>query len=415
MSTKIEIKNLFKIFGKEPLEALRLYQKGMSRDEILHERGDIVAVADANFTVEEGEIFMVMGLSGSGKSTLVRCLNRLFEPTSGKVIIDDVDIGMLDRKHLGELRREKVSMVFQHFGLFPHRTVLQNVEFGLKIRGVESSERRGKAMEALETVGLAGWEERNPQDLSGGMQQRVGLARALATDPEILLMDEPFSALDPLIRREVQDDLLELQNRLGKTIVFITHDLSEALKMGERIAMMKDGAIVQIGTPEEIVNDPATEYVASFIQDVDRSRVITVGSVMRKPEALRQGKDGFRIAIMRMRELGRSGIYVMNSKREPVGLVLERDITEAERRKHEHDLDTIMRKEFPTTTENASLIEVYRLAADGAPVAVLSNKGKLIGVVNQFDILVNASLESTVESQEEQDMQNEQEVKETTE
>lgn len=401
MVTKIEVKNLFKIFGRVPQEALRKYHEGESRDKLLKESGDVLAVADVSFSVEEGEIFMVMGLSGSGKSTLVRCLNRLFEPTSGQVMVDGLDINALNREELEKVRRDKISMVFQHFGLFPHRTVQENVEFGLKIRGVDPGLRREKALEALDNVGLAGWGDRHPQDLSGGMQQRVGLARALATDPEILLMDEPFSALDPLIRREVQDDLLELQSRLSKTIVFITHDLSEALKLGDRIAMMKDGEIVQTGTPEDIVNNPANDYVTSFIQDVDRSRVISIGSIMRKPEPLREGKDGFRMAIRRMRELGRSGLYVVNRKNEPVGLVMEGDISAEEReRRHDHELTNIMRSEFPTISENASLIDVYRLAAEGLPVAVLSDNGKLEGVVNQFDILVNASLEQDLHAQE---------------
>jgi glycine betaine/proline transport system ATP-binding protein len=310
---KVKVEHVYKVFGPSPEEAVRLLEEGASKDAILQETGNEVGVADASLTVEPGQVFMVMGLSRSGKSTLVRCINRLVTPTSGSVYIDDVDIMALDDRQLRELRRTKMAMVFQHFALFPHKTVVENVEYGLKVRRVRPCQRREKAQETLELVGLQGWEDYYPENLSGGMQQRVGLARALATDPEILLMDEAFSALDPLIRREMQDELLELQRSVHKTIIFITHDLNEALKLGDNVAVMKDGRIVQIGTPQEIVAGPANEYVATFTQDVDRGRVFTVASVMKEAETLPQGQASIRTALSRMRESGRNIFYVVQS------------------------------------------------------------------------------------------------------
>jgi len=263
-------KNLWKIFGPDPEKALHKASNGASKEQILEETGHVIAVKDASFEVRENEIFVVMGLSGSGKSTLVRCINRLIEPTSGEILIEDAEIARMSDTELRELRRHKLSMVFQNFGLLPHRSVLDNIAFGLEVRGDSRKDRRAKAFQALELVGLKGWEKSHIYELSGGMQQRVGLARALAVGPKTLLMDEPFSALDPLIRRQMQDEFLTMSSVMEKTVIFITHDLIEALKLGDRIAIMRDGEIVQIGTPEEIVGKPADDYVSEFVKDVPR-------------------------------------------------------------------------------------------------------------------------------------------------
>ena len=283
---KISCQNLWKIFGPHPEGILDVANNGMTKQKLLEETGHVVAVKDVSFEVAENEVFVVMGLSGSGKSTLVRCINRLIEPTRGTIFIDGVDIAQMTDHELKECRRHKLSMVFQSFGLLPHRSVLDNVTFGLEIRGENKKERNEKTLKALEMVGLKGWEKSRIHELSGGMQQRVGLARALAVGSEILLMDEPFSALDPLIRRQMQDEFLNLHSVMKRTVVFITHDLLEALKLGDRVAIMKDGEIVQIGTPQEIVSQPADEYVSEFVKDVPRGQVIPVESIMEQPPVL---------------------------------------------------------------------------------------------------------------------------------
>jgi len=279
VSARLEAEHLYKVFGRRPDQAVERLREGADREE-LRADGTTAAVIDASFTVAPGQIFVVMGLSGSGKSTLIRMLNGLLEPTAGRVLFDGQDLTALGDRELREVRARKISMVFQHFALFPHRSVRENAAYGLEVQGVPRAERARRAGEALALCGLAGWEDSWPDELSGGMQQRVGLARALATDADLLLMDESFSALDPLIRRDMQDQLLELQQSLKKTIVFITHDLNEAMRLGDRIAVMRDGRIVQTGTAEDILLRPANDYVASFIQDVDRSRVLTASSVM---------------------------------------------------------------------------------------------------------------------------------------
>ena len=281
MDTMIAASGVWKIFGANAEQVLDTHDRSKSRDEIQEETGHVVAVKDVDFEVRRGECFVVMGLSGSGKSTLLRTLTRLIEPTGGSITIDGHDVRDLSQRDLRELRRSKVAMVFQHFGLFPHRSVIDNIAYGLEVRGLGKVKRTEKAEEILDLVGLGGWGERFPRELSGGMQQRVGLARAMAMDPEILFFDEPFSALDPLIRREMQDELLDLQAKLQKTMVFITHDFLEAIKMGDHIAIMKDGEIVQIGTPEEIVAAPVDDYVREFTEDVPRYKVLSVGKVMR--------------------------------------------------------------------------------------------------------------------------------------
>ena len=278
---KIVCKNILKIFGTYPQRTLENLDHSLSRAEVQAQTGHVIGVKNVSFEIKKGETFVVMGLSGSGKSTLVRCISRLIDPTAGEMIIDGEDIMHYNDAQLTELRRYRMSMVFQHFGLFPHRKVIDNISFGLEIRGVPKKERRSKAMEVLEMVGLHGWANHYPRELSGGMQQRVGLARAMAVDPEILIFDEPFSALDPLIRREMQDELLKIQAEVQKTMIFITHDFLEAIKMGDHIAIMKDGEVVQIGTPEEIVANPIDDYVREFTEDVPRYKVLSVGKVMR--------------------------------------------------------------------------------------------------------------------------------------
>lgn len=382
---KVRVNHLYKVFGAAQQEAVSQLQNGASKDEILHETRSVVAVNDVSFDVRQGEIFVVMGLSGSGKSTLIRCINRLFPPTSGQVYVDKDDIVTIDEERLREIRLTKIAMVFQHFALFPHKTVADNVAYGLKVRGVGPRQRREKAVEALQLVGLEAWADAYPRSLSGGMQQRVGLARGLAVDPEVLLMDEPFSALDPLIRREMQDELIAIQHRLRTTIIFITHDLHEALKLGNRVAIMKDGSFVQLGVPEEIVMRPADDYVAAFTEDVDRGRVLTVAAVIQPPEALVAGRDSIGAAEERMRALGRSALHVIDNQERPVGLVVGQDIA-ANGRQDRSDLASVMRTEFPKARESSFLIDVYDSCSSGLPIAVVDEEGRLRGFLNPISV-----------------------------
>ena len=296
-SAKIICNNIWKVFGPSPDRIMATLNSQSSRNQVQEETGHVIAVQDVTFEIQQGETFVVMGLSGSGKSTLVRCLSRLIEPTHGEILIDDQDIRAFGNRELMDLRRTKMSMVFQHFGLLPHRKVIDNIAFGLEVRGTSHAQRMARAQEVLELVGLAGWEDNYPRELSGGMQQRVGLARAMAVDPEILIFDEPFSALDPLIRREMQDELLRLQSEMRKTMVFITHDFLEAIKMGDHIAIMKDGRVSQIGTPEEIVANPVDQYVRDFTEDVPRYKVLSAGKVMRNAGERASELHGQGIAI----------------------------------------------------------------------------------------------------------------------
>ncbi|MEC5423696.1 glycine betaine/L-proline ABC transporter ATP-binding protein [Virgibacillus sp. C22-A2] len=376
----IEAKNLSKIFGKNPKQALKLLDKGSSKETILSETGHTVGVNRTSFSVEAGEIFVIMGLSGSGKSTLVRLVNRLIEPSEGSIFVDGEDLATMDKKSLRRVRREKMSMVFQKFALFPHRTILENAEFGLEIQDMPKEERKKKALEALELVGLTDYAYQKPNQLSGGMQQRVGLARALANDPEVLLMDEAFSALDPLIRKEMQDELIDLQSTMKKTILFITHDLDEALRIGDRIALMKDGSIVQIGTPEEILVNPANDYVEKFVEDVDRSKVLTAQHIMKRPETVNVDKHGPRVALERMREEGLSSIYVVDSKRNLKGYITADDALEA--RKNEiSNLEDILKNDIPKVDKETSMNEIFNIIHDSPiPVAVIED-GKLIGII----------------------------------
>ena len=384
MKIKVEADSIFKIFGDNPKEALELLKQGESKDAIFEATGDTIGVQEASFKVGEGQIFVVMGLSGSGKSTLVRMINGLIAPTSGKMLIDGIDVANCSGKTLREVRRTKIAMVFQHFALFPHMTVADNVAYGLKVKGVGADLRRKKAEAALDQVGLKAHADSYPDELSGGMQQRVGLARGLASEAEILLMDEPFSALDPLIRRDMQEELLELQRSLKKTIIFITHDLNEALTLGDRIAIMKDGRFVQVGTAEEIVDNPAGDYVAAFTADIDRSRVFTAGSVAAPAEALEVTRDTAETALERMEALGRDALYVVDGKA-ILGTVAYRDLAVSVRDNGGALREAIV-SDFPKARRTTPLFELYPLAESGLPIAVTDRQGQLAGVVAPQDV-----------------------------
>lgn len=381
----IEAKQLTKIFGSEPKKALSLLQQGWTKDKILAETKMTVGVNQASFTIEEGQIFVIMGLSGSGKSTLVRLLNRLIEPSSGQLLFKSQDIMNMSVEQLRQFRRKNVGMVFQKFALFPHRTVLRNVEYGLEVQGMEKSKRKEMAMQALELVGLKGWENSLPDQLSGGMQQRVGLARGLANNPDVLLMDEAFSALDPLIRKDMQDELLELQSKMKKTIVFITHDLDEALRIGDQIALMKDGSIVQIGTPEEILMQPANKYVERFVEDVDLSKVLTAAHVMEKAETITIDK-GPRVALQFMRERGVSSLYVVDKTMQLLGLVSAEDASNAI--KEGQKLEELIQQDVPEIAPDTVLNELFELMGNSRlPVAVVDSNRRLKGVVIKGAVL----------------------------
>ena len=382
---KVKVNHLTKIFGKKTKPALEMIRANKSKTEILEKTGATVGVYDVNFEVEEGEIFVIMGLSGSGKSTLIRLLNRLIEPTSGNIYIDGQDNSSLDKEGLREVRRNKMSMVFQNFGLFPHRTILENTEYGLEIRGVPKEERQAKAEKALENSSLIAFKDQLPSQLSGGMQQRVGLARALANDPEILLMDEAFSALDPLIRREMQDELLDLQENVKKTIIFITHDLNEALRIGDRIALMKDGQIMQIGTGEEILTNPANEYVRTFVEDVDRSKVLTAQNIMVPALTTNIEIDGPTVALKRMRQEEVSMLLAVDKKRQLKGVVRAEKALEA--RKNGTSLVECVDPEIQTIDKDMLVNDIFPLIYDAQTPLAVTDNGKLLGVVIRGSVL----------------------------
>lgn len=382
---KVNVQNVTKIFGKNHKKALQLLKEGYSKADILKQTGCTVGVNQASFEVKAGEIFVIMGLSGSGKSTLVRMLNRLIDPTIGKVEIDGKDVVKMTKANLREIRRKKISMVFQKFALLPHRTVLENTEYGLELQGIEKELRKQRALEALRLVDLEGYENQYPSQLSGGMQQRVGLARALANDPDVLLMDEAFSALDPLIRKDMQDELLELQARMEKTIIFITHDLDEALRIGDRIALMKDGAIVQIGTPEEILMNPTNEYVERFVEDVDLSKVLTAGHVMKRADSVQVDK-GPLVALQMMKDLGISSIYVVDKKQRLLGAVTAEEARKAV--DQGKTLSIILDTNIETVRRETLLIDLFEVVSEAViPVAVVDEENRLKGIVIRGAVL----------------------------
>lgn len=384
---KIKVENLTKIFGSNAGKGLELLNQGLGKEEIMEKTGLAVGVNNASFDVEEGQILVVMGLSGSGKSTLIRLVNRLIEPTAGKIYVNNEDITTMDTDQLRELRRKKFAMVFQRFALFPHRTVLKNAEFGLEVQGMDPQERESKARDALALVGLKGWEDNLPEQLSGGMQQRVGLARALAVDPDILLMDEAFSALDPLIKKEMQDELLSLQNRVNKTILFITHDLDEALKLGDKIILMKDGAIVQEGTPEEILTNPADEYVAKFVEDVNTSKILTASGVMKKAKNVAYPKDGPRTILRKMEEEGISSIFVVDRDGKILGLVFAEDAAEAAE-KGIKEITDITKKDIIKIDPDMPVQDIFPLIANATyPIVVVDEQDHLQGIIIKGTIL----------------------------
>ncbi|MGA0359496.1 MAG: quaternary amine ABC transporter ATP-binding protein [Ilumatobacteraceae bacterium] len=384
LSAKIRLEGVYKIFGSQPRgRALALAKAGSSKDEVQSLTDHVVGLADVNFEVAEGEIFVVMGLSGSGKSTAIRTVNKLHDITAGHVWVDDVDVQTLSGRALQELRREKMGMVFQHFALFPHRSVIDNVGYGLEVQGVDRDTRNQKALEALSLVGLEPYASSMPSQLSGGMQQRVGLARALASDPDILLMDEAFSALDPLIRRQMQDEMMAIQKKLRKTILFITHDLNEALRIGDRVCIMRGGRIVQIGTPEEILTKPATGYVAEFVQDVDQGRVILVSDVMVEPQPVDRSST-LGEAVKRVSD--RAGAFVLDDVGRPVAVLTVADGLRSIEMGSDR-LEDALRSDFETAGARQTLNEVYASAGRGLPIAVVDDDGRLVGNLDPRHIM----------------------------
>ena len=394
---KLEVKHLTKIFGKRQKQALEMVQQAKSKTEILEKTGATVGVYDVNFEVQTGEIFVIMGLSGSGKSTLIRLLNRLIDPTSGDIYIDGQDVAKMNEEELRDVRRHKLNMVFQNFGLFPHRTILENTEFGLEVRGVDKEERTRLAEQALDNAGLLSFKDQYPDQLSGGMQQRVGLARALANNPDILLMDEAFSALDPLIRREMQDELLDLQAEHERTIIFITHDLNEALRIGDRIAIMADGQIMQIGTGEEILTNPANDFVREFVEDVDRSKVLTAQNIMTTPLTTNIDIDGPTVALNRMKKEEVSMLLAVDRKRHLKGSLTAEAARDA--RKQHQALAEVIDKNVRKVTQETLITDIFPLIYDSpAPLAVVDDKDKLVGVIIKGRVI--EALANTTEAEE---------------
>lgn len=386
MGTILEVKHLSKLFGKKQKAALEMVKAGKSKSAIFKKTGVTVGVYDASFEVQEGEIFVIMGLSGSGKSTLVRMLNRLIEPSTGSILLEGKDISKMSVDQLREVRRHDMNMVFQSFALFPHKTILENTEFGLELRGVLKQERREIAKRALDQSGLLEVKDQYPDQLSGGMQQRVGLARALANSPKILLMDEAFSALDPLIRRDMQDELLELQETTKQTIIFISHDLNEALRIGDRIALMKDGQIMQIGTGEDILTNPANDFVREFVEDVDRSKVLTAQHIMIKPITTTVDLDGPQVALNRMHNEEVSMLMATNRRRQLIGSLTADGAIEARQKKL--PLSEVIDRNVRTVSKDTVITDILPLIYDSsAPIAVTDEQHRLLGVIIRGRVL----------------------------
>jgi len=385
----IEVQGLWKIFGKKAKEILNSELRSATKKSLLETTGCVMAVRDVSFSVKEGEFFVIMGLSGSGKSTLIRMLLRLIDSTSGTVYINGEDICQYDKRQLMNFRRHTTGMVFQYFGLFPHRSVLDNVAYGLKVQGVSKEECYERAQDAIQTVGLTGWEQYMPGALSGGMQQRVGIARALTTNPEILLMDEPFSGLDPLIRREMQDELIELQDKVQKTIVFVTHDLHEALKMGDRIAIMRDGEIIQIGVPEDVISKPADDYVREFVQDASPARVFTAGRIMNEPDALLYEWQGLKAALHVLSAAKEDYAFMVGRNRQFLGLLTLKRLKGLIQTSGV-SLKEALEPDPATTIPEAVLEDLFPIAAEADyPIAVVNEQGRFLGEVQISSIFEN--------------------------
>ncbi len=382
----LSIKNLSKLYGVEKSRAFKMKSSGASKDEVYKKTGVTVALWDVTLDVKKGEIFVIIGLSGSGKSTLVRCFNMLNKPSSGEILFNDKDISKFNKNELNEYRRNNIAMVFQNFGLMSHRDVLGNVEYGLEVKGVSKEERQAKAKEMISMVCLEGLENEPISSLSGGMKQRVGLARALANDPDILLMDEPFSALDPLVRKDMQFELLSIQKKLDKTIIFITHDINEAFKLGDRVAIMRDGELIQLDTPEMISEHPENDYVRQFINDADKTQVISVKNVMATPNSIVRRTDSLSYAINIMRSNRVSSAYVVGDKMKLLGIVTIDDAVRA--RNEKLSLSDVIIENIMTTAPDTLLHDIIPMAAETRyPIAVIDNDGSLKGILSKADVL----------------------------
>ena len=383
----VELGGLWKIFGPDAERILKSEKSSATREEILEETGCVVAVRDVSLKINQGELFVIMGLSGSGKSSLIRCIIRLIEPTAGRILINGEDICSYSNNQLMAFRRNTMSMVFQNFGLFPHRNVIDNVAYGLKARGIPRMERYAKAREIIEKVGLKEWEDYYPDALSGGMQQRVGIARALANDPQILLMDEPFSGLDPLIRRQMQDELIELQADLQKTILFVTHDLDEALKLGDRIAIMRDGKIIQTGIPEEVVTTPIDDYVREFVQDASPAKVLTAGSIMTDPGNLVYEWQGPKAAFHGLTKNKSDYAFVVSRGRKYKGVITTKSLSALIKKKN-NSIGDALEPDIQPCTPDMLLEDLFALAVTTQyPIPVIDDKGKLVGEIDNDVIL----------------------------
>ena len=383
--TIIRVEHVSKLYGLNKAEAAKLMEAGATKDEVYKKTGVTVALWDVDLEIPRGKIFVIIGLSGSGKSTMVRCFNQLNRPTSGKVYFEGRDLAEMNKKELLAFRRNKISMVFQSFGLMSHRDVLSNVAYGLEVKGVPREEREARAAEVLAMVGLSGWEHQSCAQLSGGMRQRVGIARALANDPEVLLMDEPFSALDPLVRRDMQFELLQIQGKLQKTVIFITHDIDEAFKLGDQVAIMRDGQIVQVDTPQDMSARPADDYVRAFIGSADKSKVLTVRNIMITPTSLTKLTDGPAQAIEQMRKNALSTVYVVDERLRLAGILTIQEAIRAQ--KEGLAIRDVIQSQVPTTSPDALVADVMPLAAEAAyPLAAVDEDGQLKGIVTKASV-----------------------------
>ncbi len=382
----IETQNVSKLYGLRREDAMEMLRNGATKDEVYRKIGVTTALYDVSLKIPRGGIFVIIGLSGSGKSTMVRCFNRLNRPTSGSILFDGVDLTKLSKKELREFRRHKIAMVFQSFGLMSHRDVLGNVAYGLEVRGISRAEREQRAKEAISLVGLESWEKTMIENLSGGMRQRVGLARALANDPEVLLMDEPFSALDPLVRKDMQFELLTIQRKLGKTVIFITHDIDEAFKLGDTVAIMRDGQVIQVDTPERMSSNPADDYVRRFIDSADKSKVLSVRNIMITPSSLIKISDGIDHALREMRKNELSSVYVVDGKMKLNGILTLADAMRA--RKEKLSIAEVMVRDVTTTTTDILVEDIMPLAAEASyPLAVVDSEQRLLGIVTKASVL----------------------------